>query len=397
MHYPSSNRAHPRSLRRALGVAVLVSLWASGCARPESVWLEAAKAFEERRYDQAADAMARLARLRSPRAEDHMMRAQLAMVRDDVDTALVELAQVPDSFALAPRARLQSGQIELRRDRARIAERFILEAIKLNPDLTQAHRELIYIYGMQLRRPELGAEFRALARLEALSFSDVFLWCLTRGSTWETSEVVETLGKFLDADPDDRASRIALVEVLRQMTRDAEAEAKLAPLTNEDPDARAARVRLALDRGDEATAESLLAAAPRNHLDLAILRGRLAMARNDPKAAVVAFRDAVRVDPNHRDAVFGLARALQQVDDPEARTYLEISHRLERLGTLVQLAGSEATRKNPQLVRDLGAACADVGRIPEARAWYCLAIKLNPLDGEAQQALFRLKTDNPAK
>jgi tetratricopeptide (TPR) repeat protein len=370
-------------------------LWACGCSSPASVWQEATKAFEEHRYEKAAEAMARLTRLRPPVAEDHMMLAQLAMVREDTDAALAELAQVPDSFILAPRARLQAGQLELRRDRARIAERYFLEAIRLNPDLIQSHRELIYIYGIQLRRPELGAQFRALADLEFLSFTDIFLWCLTRGSTWEPGEVATTLGNFLDADPDDRASRISLVEVLRQLNRYDEAESRLAPLSNDDPDARAARARLALDRGDEATAESLLAAAPRNHLDMAVLRGRLAMARNDSKAAVAAFRDAVAVDANHRDAVFGLARALQQVDDPDAKAFLESSRRLERLGTLVQQAGSDGVRKDPQLVRDLGAACAEVGRIAEARAWYSLAIKMNPLDTVAQQALYRLKTDQP--
>ena len=42
------------------------------------------------------------------------------------------------------------------------------------------------------------------------------------------------------------------------------------------------------------------------------------------------------------------------------------------------------------LMRQIGAACAALGRKEEARAWYKLAIGLDPLDSIAQQALFRL-------
>ena len=41
-------------------------------------------------------------------------------------------------------------------------------------------------------------------------------------------------------------------------------------------------------------------------------------------------------------------------------------------------------------MRELGAACAALDRKGEARAWYKLAIALDPLDAESQQALFRL-------
>jgi hypothetical protein len=45
------------------------------------------------------------------------------------------------------------------------------------------------------------------------------------------------------------------------------------------------------------------------------------------------------------------------------------------------------------LLRALGAACEKIHRLPEARAWYRLAIDANPLDTEAQKALFRLQKD----
>ena len=46
-------------------------------------------------------------------------------------------------------------------------------------------------------------------------------------------------------------------------------------------------------------------------------------------------------------------------------------------------------------MRQLGAACAASNRKGEARAWYKLAIDLDPLDADSQQALFRLTDPDP--
>ena len=86
----------------------------------------------------------------------------------------------PTTTHLAPRARLLAGQTELRRSRVRYAEEWLIAATRLDPRLVQAHRELIYIYGTQLRRTELNAEFIALSQLSNLTFDNAFQWCLLR-------------------------------------------------------------------------------------------------------------------------------------------------------------------------------------------------------------------------
>ncbi len=375
----------------------LIALTVPACSKqdPVAVWNQARVAFEARQFDRAEALMQQVATLRAPTPEDHTLRAQLLMARDRNDEALAELAAVPDEHPLAPQARLQSGQLELRRDRARVAEAFFRRAIALQPDLVQARRELIFILGYELRRPELNAEFRALDAFDPLRFDQAFLWCLSRGVVWEPGEAAAKLARFVAADPDDRQARIALAEMLRRLNRYDDAIATLAPLGDDDPEARAIRAQIALDRGDDKAVESLLAGGPRVHLDLALLRGRLALARGDDKAAVASFRDAVAAEPNNRDAVFGLAHSLQRVGDPEAKRYLELSALHERLGTLVQRAATPGSGNDVALIRELGAACAAVGRLPEARAWYNIAVKRDPFDAEAQQALYRLKNEKP--
>jgi tetratricopeptide (TPR) repeat protein len=352
----------------------------------------AGQEFMARRFDLLEADIARLSRLRPPTPLDWMLRAQLAIERKQDDEALKALAKVPDNYPMASQARLEAGQIELRRSRYVAAEEQFLKALKLDPKLVKARRELIFIYGMQLRRPELSANFRALAELSPLNYEQVFLWCLTRGVTWDAKEIVETLKKCIDADPNDRWARLGMAEGLRELARFDEADAVLAPLPESDPVARSSRVRIALERGDDQAAEALLAGGSADNLDLALLRGRFAQARGNGPEAVRQFRIAYNQAPNLREAVLGLGQALKTTGDlTAAAPLLEEARKHERLGGLVQKAAGEKNRDDPALMRDLGDACAAVGRYPEARAWFNLAVTRDPLDTKAQLGLARVK------
>jgi tetratricopeptide (TPR) repeat protein len=384
---------------RAVAFLVLVVLAGGGLMAlfwpapdAESLAQRARGEFMARRFDLAGADLDRVFRLRAPTPLDWMLHAQLSMAKGRNEEALEDLAKVPDDHPMAAQSRLQAGQIELRRSRYRPAEASFLQAIKLDPKLERARRELVYIYGMQLRRPELNAAFAALSRISALSYSEVFLWSLSRGVSWEADELVETLRKCIEADPDDRWARIGRAEGLRELARFDEAEAVLTPLPESDPVARATRVRIALDRGDDQAADTLLAGGPADDLNLALLRGRFALARGNGPEAIRQFRIAHDRAPNLREAVLGLGQALKTTGDlAAAAPLLEEARRHERLGSLVQKAAVLKNRDDPALMRDLGEACAALGRNLEARAWYNLAITKDPLDTQAQQALARLK------
>ncbi len=106
---------------------------------------------------------------------------------------------------------------------------------------SRAHRRLVYIDGLLLRRRELNEHFQALARLAPLTFDEVFSWCLTRNTVWGPHERARVLRRFVAADPDDRWSRAALAETLRQTGRRDEAAGVLSVLPESDPDARPSR------------------------------------------------------------------------------------------------------------------------------------------------------------
>jgi predicted Zn-dependent protease len=378
----------------AAGLGLLVwlgSLWLRPPQNPDDVWRAGEASLQAGRIDLAETALNRLRRLRQPTPMDLMLRAQIDLAQDRTDQALAELNRIADDQPAAARARLLAGQVELRRHRARIAEQHFRAALRIDHGLVASHREMIYILGYQLRRAELAGEFQALAEVSDLTFDNVFHWCLMRTALWEPGTAVDELALFIQADPEDRWSRLALAENFRRMGQLDEAEGTLAHLPEADPQALAIRVMIALDRHQDEKAEGLLRSGPLDDPYLARLQGRLALARRDAATAVRCFRLAHAGLPEDRDALLGLISALtMQRDEKAAAPLRERMNRLEQLGTLVQRASASGARKDTKLLGELGAACTALGRDPEARAWYKLVIARDPLDAEAQQALFQI-------
>ena len=247
--------------------------------------------------------------MRKPTTLDSFLRGQLAAIRDELDEASADLAKVPDDHQVAAQARLMVGQIERRRDRVRLAESAFLAALRLDPSLVRAHRELITIYGIQLRRTEFKAEFLALQKLTHLSFDDVYHWTSLLNNAWDPTDVVDSLMRFVAADPLDRQSRLALAEIFRRMGRQEQAESTLEPLATDDPLANVIRVHIALDRRDLEQADRLLALGRSNDPALACLRGAEALGCRQDSNRRRAIPDRLCCQPRRpRDGFRALGR-----------------------------------------------------------------------------------------
>ncbi|MFO0891798.1 MAG: hypothetical protein U0790_22000 [Isosphaeraceae bacterium] len=403
---PPARHAGSRPRARRVGASLLVVAAMVGAtlvmadrarrrwfADPDEVLKRGQAALAAERIDEAEAAVTALRSLRRPLPEDAMLRGRVHLARGRIDQAVADLALVPDEHESAARARLMAGQAELRRHRAREAEALLRRAIRLDPALIPARRELIYILGYQLRRAEVSSEFEALSRCTELSPENVFHWSLLRKVTWRPETAIAELTRFLEADPGDRWSRLALADNFRRSGLVEDAESLLAPLPGSDPDALAIRVEIALDRHRADEAERLLDSSDSRAPRLARLRGRMALARRDAAAALRWFRLAEADPVENRDVLFGLVNALDLLGDAPAAAAARVRARdLDRLNTLIERAAVRGARTDPALLRALGSACATLGYDSEARAWFRLAIARNPLDTEAQQALFRLGT-----
>jgi tetratricopeptide (TPR) repeat protein len=380
----------------ALAITGSARLWAWGRPDPDRLWVEAESAFLAGRWDEAGTTLRRIGRFRAKTALDRVLQAQLDSAHGRTDDALEALALVPDGDPMAGQAAMMAGRLERARNRLRAAEAHLRHAVRVEPGLIEAHKELIYVFGVQLRRREVDAAFRALARRARLTHFDLFTWAQTHSSTW-APDIADDLQAFIDAVPDDRPSRLALAEVLLDQPGQAErVERLLDALPATDPDALALRVGLALHRGQLDEAEALLRRGPEDHPGLARYRGRLAMARKDFAAAVVHFRAALGPEPYNRTANFEFGQALALSGDRQAAApYLDRARRLDEFFNLINRIRSPSQENHPHDLTRIAVACESAGLIEEARHWYELAVGRDPLDSRAQRGLYRLGGTGP--
>jgi tetratricopeptide (TPR) repeat protein len=357
------------------------------------VWAEAERDFLAGRWDRAQGALSHLKRLRSRHPLDWMLEAQLNTARGRFDQALAAIGQIPDDHRIAAQAYLLAGRIERQRRRLRKAEAAFRHALAIQPALIDAHNELIYILGIQSRRREVDAEFRALARLKPLSHHDLFTWALTHFTHWNP-DIVADLDGFIKADPDDRYSRLAVVElVLDRPETESYIDRILEPLPNSDLDALALRITLAFVLGQTERAEKLLSLAEgKKHPRIARIRGEIALRRHNLDAAISHFSEAQSAEPYDRASPMKLAQALELKGDKDAAdVILERVKRLNRVYNLIIRVKSPKRENEITDLAELGKACEDASLCDEARGWYSLAISIDPLDREAQRGLFRLR------
>ncbi|APW61847.1 tetratricopeptide repeat protein [Paludisphaera borealis] len=348
------------------------------------------------RLDRCEHSLAWLAKHDRLKSQDLLARARMCHAQGRLDEALGSLKAIQDGDGLAAPARLQAARIELSEYRIRDAEASLIAGLARDPRLASARLELIRLYARQQRLEELDSQFQALASQGVLDLTYLSFWGMTRNLHWEPESDVEALRRAVEADPEDRASRLALAEGLRRLGRGAEAAPLLVPLPADDADARAIRAALALDRSDLDEASALIAEGPEMHAETARLRGLLALSRHDHATAAAHFRTALAIKPDDRRTLSSLGTALKLTgQDAEAARYFAEVRRFDLLSALTARLTETAALSDANLLRCLGTANEEVGRLIEAREWYRLAIAQNPLDSESQRALFRLEARAP--
>jgi tetratricopeptide (TPR) repeat protein len=364
-----------------------------GPADPDKLWTQAERAFLSGRWDEARAILREIERLRPKTALDWTLEAQLQSAERRNLAALAAISHVSDDHPIAPQAHLLAGRLHRQVGCVRKAEAEFRRALELKPGLIEAHTELIYVLGIQSRRPEVDAEFHQLARLRPLSHHDLFTWALTHFTRWNP-DIVADLDSFIKADPDDRYSRLAVVELLLERPGeevDSYIERILRPLPLSDPDALALRVNFAFNRGRYDEAEGLLGGAPEGHPRIARIRGEMALRRHDVDAAIKHFRTALSGEPYDRVAPMHLAQALQlKGETAAAQVHLDRVQRLNKIYSLIIRVRSPSKANKISDMAELGQSCEEAGLVEEARGWYRLAITVSPLDADAQRALSRL-------
>jgi tetratricopeptide (TPR) repeat protein len=388
--------------RRLLFSLTIVAMISAGAAwhfatrpRPIDLIRTAEADLQAGRFEAARACVRRLERVRPPTPHDRLLRARIASAVGDDARALEELGTIADDPELGAQALFMTGLIERRRQRVRYAEAAYRKAIERDPSLLKARKELIFILGMQFRRREVDAAFKALARVTPLTQYDLYTWGLTHYVVWGPDSA-QALEAFIAADPEDRHSRLALATLLlSQPGQEARVAEVLAPLPQDDPDVLALRIEQALNLGRVDEAAAMLAKAPSEDARLARLRGRLAIGRGDRAAAVRYYRQALSDEPYDRVSLSELGKALLlQGDRTGAEAYLARARQLDEVYNLITRIGKPKQVVGVPDLDRIARACEAAGLNDEAQGWYGLAIARDPLDPEAQRGLHRLRPAN---
>jgi predicted Zn-dependent protease len=256
---------------------------------------------------------------------------------------------------------------------------------------------LILLYCTQRRRRELSEQFAALSRRTPLDFNQMLLWSSSLAASWDPSETAPIMEGFVEADPDDRLSRLTLAEALRRLRRIDDVKSVLSPLPSSDPEVRAILARIAEDRGDAGEVERLTGEDADRHPVLARMRASLDLGRRDLRAAIKHLRAAAAADPHNRAILYKLGDTLIRLGDvEEGRGFVSASKEHDALYELLERVEEPEARHDARLLAQVAGASHRVGLRAEARNWYLLALRLDPTRAEVQKALYRLEHEESA-
>ena len=375
-----------------LALALLLSRTSRFAEDPELIYEQALALVEAEKFDQAESVMQRLRKSRLPTVLDHGLQARVDIAKGRVDQAIDNLSVIPDDHPLAGWARLRCGQLERSRMRFRKAENWLQETLRIDENSVEARRELVYVYGMQLRRSVLHDQFRKLNRLTTLKAKEIWVWCMVRDlAWWHPEEHIPILERAIGVDAEDYWSRIALAEVLRRQGHTDQAMLMLEQSPVDRIELLAKRLELLLDQQDLEQVQKSLEKIPLNEPNVATLRGRLAMSNGDTKSALKFFELSEEFESGKREVIANLGQALIQAgDQKKGKIYLQKAGQIDKLNNMLLQLEKTIESSGVETWRTLGSTCESADRLAEARAWQSLIIAKNPFDQTAQTAVFRI-------
>ena len=279
------------------------------------------------------------------------------------------------------------GMIQDKTGRGGEAVESFRKAVALEPGSAEAHLDLGIALVDQYDRTGGFKEFQEAARLDP-----------------QSPAVHYNLGRFYFETANYETARTELEEAVRL-----------------DPDDASALYFLALEakqNNDLARSTSLfekvISLQPEN-ADAQFLLGQNLEHEGKSSEAVAHWKLALQSDPNYSQALYNLARALKQANDPEAQKYQDrydalqkdqqISDRVQQLGNFalaasnaqnwpqafaqmeeaIQLCGS--CPEAGHLHKNLGWMYFRTGKLADAEKEMRIAVSANPGDGDAKQAL----------
>lgn len=334
---------------------------------------------------------------------------QIAMLRGMVALADRRWEEADRHFAQATAEQYRAAALLLRGEalyqagRHPEAQRSLLAALEVNPELLDARRWLAASYY------DLGVMEAALQQLKIISASDPAdarasrLHALILRDYDRYPEAVELYAETLQRDsaqPDHEAILLEYAECQFQCHRYAEAAQTLATAQpSVQRSSWQAECAYALGNIDEAeNLSSEVLAQDSSNLAMLLLRARLRLDAGDPAAAEQSLKAAVELHPIESEPHYRLAGVYQQQGraaeaEAELAEMKRVQARWREFSDLNQEATTDPT--SADLRRKLGDLALELAKPELARRWYEAALSLDPQLESAREALLRLPQSQP--
>jgi tetratricopeptide (TPR) repeat protein len=381
-------------VRQRLAVAglaiVVVTAGLSWPSRdPASLLFETEQALKAGQLDRAETLLTKLGRVTPRPALADWFAADLAEAEGEPDQVLAHLGRIGPHEALAGKARVRAARQELKRNHASRAERLLTEALAFNPLNTEARQLRAQLYNRQGRSRALADDMLELAAVETLSPEDWIAWArasLGLEPVGDCEERVDDLFPFIEADPADVRSSVAIAHLLMRLGRFNEAVDLLADFHDRVPDVLNTRAEIAMAVGDLDRADSLLRRGSEQHPATNRLRGRLALLRDDPSLALTHLELAEAFEPGRLDVASDRLKAVRSLGSTIDTDLVRAM--AEKRQALASLLGSLSPSIDE--VERIASVAEFSGHDQLARAGFALALENRPNDTALQAAVRRL-------
>jgi tetratricopeptide (TPR) repeat protein len=337
-----------------------------------------------------------------------LYRGQLARDAGDTEAALAFWRRVPDSpMQQGGTARFLEGTVWLENNQTRRAEQALLKAVELHPAYRQPHERLLQLYVVQLRAAELREQLQIIRGFRPWTLDELVIYQGARGKINRASASIPQLEKYLEADPHDLLSALALARYYLIDDQAARATELLSRMRAEHPEetrvlgllAESWLVQSEFSKAREVLGESLPAEAA--HEWFWRSRGLYAFAVEDWPRAVICLERAAAADPEDVGVAYQLGLALERAGHPAAaKRQLARTRLVEKLFLEVsRILGGDRNRTDLSfgIVMEVGRLLMRLDRPSDAVFWFEQAVTWQPQNSAARTGLAEARERSAAE
>lgn len=283
-----------------------------------------------------------------------------------------------------------AARVALLLGRATEAEAFLHRALDVDPDDIVANNQLAYLLGVQGRCFEAAPHLLRVVRQGQATLHHLVLL----GATEPVIADPVLVERCLAAVPDDPLPqlggvRTALVEHDPERARQLLQEIVRSAPGQLEAQARLGTIWLETSPDQFSSWHASLPTTADRHPEIWNVRGLRAQQDGQADVAIRCFWEAVRLDPDHRGALYHLGQLLQAAGDAAlAKRCLERAASLQTLAAVLDNAYERPD--DTRQMRKAATVTEELGRHWEAWAWARLALRTRPDTRWAAEAVERL-------